>query len=97
MRGKYTAELDVQAIDITSGGIALHDNNLPLRRLGTGSSRLIVSALQHDAGLRHIALIDEIEHGLEPHRLARLLKYLKSPKDGIGAASQIFCPPIRRS
>ena len=90
VRGKYTAELDVQAINITSGGIALHDDNLPLRRLGTGSSRLIVSALQHDAGLPHIALIDEIEHGLEPHRLARLLKYLKSPKDGTGAASQIF-------
>lgn len=91
VRGKYTAELDVQAINITSGGIALHDDNLPLRRLGTGSSRLIVSALQHDAGLPHVALIDEIEHGLEPHRLARLLKHLKAPKDGVGAAaSQIF-------
>jgi putative ATP-dependent endonuclease of OLD family len=51
-----------------------------LRRLGTGSSRLIVSALQHDAGPPHIALIDEIEHALEPHRLARLLRYLQTPK-----------------
>lgn len=91
VRGKYTAELDVQGVNITSGGIALHDSNLPLRRLGTGSSRLIVSALQHDAGPPHIALIDEIEHGLEPHRLARLLKYLKTPKSGAGAVQpQIF-------
>jgi predicted ATPase len=90
-RGKYTAELDVQGVNITSGGIALHDANLPLRRLGTGSSRLIVSALQHDAGPPHIALIDEVEHGLEPHRLARLLKSLKTPKEGSGQTQpQIF-------
>jgi putative ATP-dependent endonuclease of the OLD family len=66
----------------------LHDDNLPLRRLGTGSSRLLVAALQHDAGPEHIALIDEIEHGLEPHRIARLLKYLKTPK-----GPNDFAPP----
>lgn len=92
VREKYAAELDVQGVSITAGGIALHDGKLPLRRLGTGSSRLIVSALQHDAGGSHIALIDEIEHGLEPHRIARLLKHLKSPTTGEGrvSASQIF-------
>ncbi|MET4803889.1 AAA family ATPase [Bradyrhizobium sp. LB11.1] len=91
VRGKFTAELDVQGVSITSGGIALHDGNLPLRRLGTGSSRLLVSALQHDAGPPHIAIVDEIEHGLEPHRVARLLKYSKTPKGGEGAAQpQMF-------
>ena len=92
VREKYVAELDVQGVSITAGGISLHDGKLPLRRLGTGSSRLIVSALQHDAGASHIALIDEVEHGLEPHRIARLLKYLKSPTSGEGKqhASQIF-------
>ena len=79
IRDKYVAELDVQGVSITAGGVSLHDGKLPLRRLGTGSSRLIVSALQHDAGGSHIALIDEIEHGLEPHRIARLLKYVKTP------------------
>jgi hypothetical protein len=59
--------------------IALHDGDLPLRTLGTGSSRLIVSALQHNVRGSHIALVDEIEHGLEPHRIARLLKYLLVP------------------
>lgn len=79
IRDKYAAELDVQGVSISAGGISLHDGKLPLRRLGTGSSRLIVSALQHDAGGSHIALIDEVEHGLEPHRIARLLKHLRSP------------------
>lgn len=92
VREKYAAELDVQGVSITAGGISLHDGKLPLRRLGTGSSRLIVSALQHDAGSTHIALIDEIEHGLEPHRIARLLKYLKSPTTSEAKVlpSQIF-------
>lgn len=91
VRDKYTADLDVQGVNITASGIALHDGVLPLRKLGTGSSRLIVSAFLHDAGPSHIALIDEIEHGLEPHRLARLLKHLKVPKDGKnGVQSQIF-------
>lgn len=82
VRDKFAAELDVQGVNITAGGISLHDAKLPLRRLGTGSSRLIVSALQHDAGVSHIALIDEIEHGLEPHRIARLLKFLKTADEG---------------
>lgn len=91
VRKKFRAELDVQGVSITSGGIALHDGSLPLRRLGTGSSRLLVAALQHDAGAPHIAIIDEIEHGLEPHRVARLLKYLKTPKGAAGTGQpQIF-------
>jgi putative ATP-dependent endonuclease of the OLD family len=79
VRDKYAAELDIQGALISSGGVALHDGNLPLRTLGSGSARLIVSALQHNAGGSHIALVDEVEHGLEPHRIARLLKYLSSP------------------
>jgi putative ATP-dependent endonuclease of the OLD family len=92
VREKYAAELDVQGVNITAGGISLHDGKLPLRRLGTGSSRLIVSALQHDAGGSHVTLIDEIEHGLEPHRIARLLKYLRAPLAEAGniPPSQIF-------
>lgn len=97
VRKAFTAELDIQASSITAGGVALHDGDLPLRTLGTGSSRLIVSALQHNAGGSHIALVDEIEHGLEPHRIARLLKYLLEPPPGDdgkvpagAAAPQIF-------
>ena len=78
VKDKYKAELDVQSVTVSTGGIALHDGALPLRRLGTGSARLLVSALQHEAASgSHVALIDEVEHGLEPHRIARLLKFLK--------------------
>jgi hypothetical protein len=45
IRDKYAAELDVRGVTITAGGVALHDGKVPLRRLGTGSSRLVVSAL----------------------------------------------------
>ena len=85
VRGAYTAALDVDGVNITAGGISLHDAGLPLRMLGTGSSRLIVSALQHEVGHQHISLIDEVEFGLEPHRIARLLKFLKTAPAGDGA------------
>lgn len=78
MRDSFAAELDVQGVSISTGGISLHDKQLPLRRLGTGSARLLVSALQQEAGGSQISLIDEVEHGLEPHRIARLLKELKA-------------------
>ncbi|WP_316239464.1 ATP-dependent nuclease [Bradyrhizobium sp. SZCCHNR1015] len=87
VRERYVAELDVKGVSLTAGGVSLHDGKLPLRCLGTGSSRLIVSALQHGAGSSHVALIDEIEHGLEPHRIARLLKYLASSQSESEQAS----------
>ena len=89
VRKAYAAELDVQGVSISSGGIALHDDGLPLRTLGTGSSRLIVAALQSGAQPCRVALVDEIEHGLEPHRLARLIRHLKSSRAGC-PSSQIF-------
>ena len=90
VRDEYRAELDLDGAGISSGGIALHDGQLPLRTLGAGSSRLIVAALQHGAGLSHISLIDEVEHGLEPHRIARLLKYLKTPEAAGSPPPQVF-------
>jgi len=86
----YRADLDLDASSISSGGIALHDGSLPLRRLGTGSSRLIVAALQHAAGSPNISLIDELENGLEPHRIARLLRHLKTPHENAVAPPQVF-------
>jgi putative ATP-dependent endonuclease of OLD family len=48
-------------------------------------------ARQHDVGGSHITLADEVEHGLEPHRIARLLKHLGArPVDDESATSQIF-------
>jgi putative ATP-dependent endonuclease of the OLD family len=52
---------------------------VPLRALGTGSSRLMAAGLQAKAASKvPVLLVDEIEHGSEPHRIARLLHQLGS-------------------
>ncbi|MEZ5833463.1 MAG: AAA family ATPase [Dongiaceae bacterium] len=83
LSGTISARLDVESVSVTAGGISLHEGDLPLRLLGSGSSRLLVAALQDQAGeTSPIALIDELEHGLEPHRISRFLRYLKTKHDG---------------
>ena len=75
-----SAALDPRSVNISSGAIALHDrNHVPLRALGTGSSRLLAAGLQAQVSRSvPVLLLDEVEHGLEPHRIARLLHYLGS-------------------
>lgn len=72
------ALLDAHSVSIGDGAIALHnDAGVPLRSLGTGSARLLIAGLQRMASeAATIALVDEVEYGLEPHRLARLLDSL---------------------
>jgi len=72
------ALLDAHSVSISDGDIALHSQaGIPLRSLGTGSARLLVAGLQRAAAqAATIALVDEIEYGLEPHRLMRLLDSL---------------------
>ena len=79
----YRAHLDADAISVHLGGLALHDGEMPLRRLGLGSKRMLTTGLQKQV-LRapHITLFDEVEMGLEPHRIARLVKHLKTDTAG---------------
>jgi predicted ATPase len=72
------ALLDAHSVSIGDGAIALHsDTGIPLRSLGTGSSRLLIAGLQREAANRaSIALVDEVEFGLEPHRLISFLNSL---------------------
>lgn len=72
------ALLDAHSVSIGDGAIALHDAaGIPLRSLGTGSARLLVAGLQRAAAAAAtVALVDEVEYGLEPHRLMRLLDSL---------------------
>ena len=72
------ALLDAHSVSIGDGAIALHSEaGIPLRSLGTGSGRLLVAGLQRAAAAAAtIALVDEVEYGLEPHRLMRLLDSL---------------------
>ena len=76
------ALLDAHSVSFSGGTISLHDDQgVPLKKLGLGSSRLLVAGLQNRvANVSSIALVDELEHGLEPHRITRLL-YTLGAKD----------------
>jgi hypothetical protein len=79
--GKHPkALLDAHSVSFSGGTIALHNEaGVPLRGLGTGSARLLVAGLQRRAAKEAtVILIDEVEHGLEPHRLIRLLHSIGS-------------------
>lgn len=88
--GQAQALLDAHAVSISDGAIALHDQvGVPLHALGTGSARLLTAGLQRAAAqASSIALVDEVEYGLEPHRLKRLLDSLGA-KDAV-APLQVF-------
>jgi putative ATP-dependent endonuclease of the OLD family len=72
------ALLDAHSVSFSGGTISLHSEaGVPLRGLGTGSTRLLVAGLQRKAAKQAtVILVDEIEHGLEPHRIRRLLHSL---------------------
>lgn len=69
------AMLDAHTVSFSGGTISLHDEDgVPLRGLGTGSIRLLIAGLQRKAAAQSvIIMIDELEYGLEPHRIIRLL------------------------
>jgi predicted ATP-dependent endonuclease of OLD family len=79
----YKAHLDLASINLKVGGLSLHDGEIPLRQLGLGSRRMLQCGIQK-AGLEegHITLFDELEFGLEPHRITRLIKHIREDKRG---------------
>ncbi|MBA4110327.1 MAG: hypothetical protein C0487_12120 [Leptothrix sp. (in: Bacteria)] len=79
----YKAHLDLASINLKVGGLALHDGDIPLRQLGLGSRRMLLCGIQK-MGLEegHITLFDEMEFGLEPHRITRLIKHVREDKRG---------------
>jgi len=82
------AMLDFHSVSLTGNTVCLHDESgVPLRRLGVGSARLLVAGLQRKASKQSTMLVaDELEYGLEPHRIIRLL-------DSLGAKESK--PPIQ--
>jgi len=84
----FAPALDPAAMSATAGALSLHDGCVPVRAAGLGTRRLVALAIQHSVvpdGA--ILLIDEIEHGLEPHRIRRLIRHLRSASTG-GADGQ---------
>jgi len=77
--GDLKALLDVNSVSLSHGAISLHNSDeTPLRQLGTGSARLLISGLQKSASTSDIFIVDEAEYGLEPYRISRLLNELGS-------------------
>lgn len=62
-----------------SASLVLHEGDVPLTNYGLGSRRLTSLAIQ-DLALegRSMVAIDEVEHGLDPHRLLHLVRYLRN-------------------
>jgi hypothetical protein len=74
--------LDTQSISFGVSALSLHDERqVPLRAMGLGTRRLTGLAIQKAGlGAGAVLLIDEVEYGLEPHRIRRLLKKLNEDR-----------------
>ncbi|ASY60554.1 MULTISPECIES: ATP-dependent nuclease [Sinorhizobium] len=83
------ALLDVKGVSLSGGAISLHDQDqVPMKNLGSGSTRLLVAGLQKAVGRSSIFIVDELEFGLEPYRIVRLLDSLGAKRND--ASQQIF-------
>jgi putative ATP-dependent endonuclease of the OLD family len=79
-----TPKIDIQRQSTSAGALSLHEGNVPLRNMGSGSKKLIAAAMQMKLhGGKNISLIDEIEVGLEPHRIRGLIYKLKNSRQQI--------------
>lgn len=83
------ALLDAKGVALSGGAISLHDQDqIPLKNLGSGSSRLLVAGLQRAVGRSSIFIVDEVEFGLEPYRIVRLLDSLGAKRND--QSQQVF-------
>jgi AAA domain, putative AbiEii toxin, Type IV TA system len=79
VEGSYEPGLELGRSGLSAGSIALHDDGIPLRLAGLGTRRLATLAIQKSAiSEGAIVLVDEIEHGLEPHRIIGAISHLKA-------------------
>ena len=89
VEGTYGPGLELGRSGLSSGSIALHDDGVPLRLAGLGSRRLATLALQKSAIKEGaIVLVDEIEHGLEPHRIIGAIARLKADQTQAAAMNK---------
>jgi len=76
---KFAPGLDTRQVSLGMAALTLHEGTVPVSCRGTGGRRLAALGLQK-SGVPEgaILLIDEIEHGLEPFRIRRLLQAMKN-------------------
>lgn len=67
------------SLSTASGNLALYEGAVPLSNYGLGTRRLAGVAAQQLANKgKGVILVDEVEYGLEPHRLVSLLANIKN-------------------
>ena len=91
--GEYNPALDPSSSNESAGTITLFEGRIPAKQSGLGTRRLLTLALQQNCVKDgSIQLIDEIEQGLEPHRVRHLLHalYLRLNKNSGDNKCQIF-------
>lgn len=77
-KSKFVPCLDAASLSVAAGALSLHDGKVPMRRAGLGTRRLLAVAMQREAASQSgLTIVDEFEHGLEPHRIRRLLRVLR--------------------
>lgn len=75
------------SLSSSAGVLALYEERVPLTSFGLGTRRLAGIATQQLAfAHKTILMIDEVEYGLEPHRLVYLLHHLRKS----GEVAQVF-------
>lgn len=78
LRNALVPNLDASSLSVAAGALSLHDGKVPTRRAGLGTRRLLAVAMQREAAAQSgLTIVDEFEHGLEPHRIRRLLRVLR--------------------
>jgi hypothetical protein len=85
---ELSPKVDIQRQSVGTGALSLHEDNVPLRNKGSGSKRLIGTAMQMKLhGGKNVSLIDEIEMGLEPHRTRGLIYKLRNSPQQVFATT----------
>lgn len=78
LKNALVPNLDASALSVAAGALSLHEGKVPTRRAGLGTRRLLAVAMQREAAAQSgLTIVDEFEHGLEPHRIRRLLRVLR--------------------
>lgn len=78
LQNPLVPHLDASSLSVAAGALSLHDGKVPTRRAGLGTRRLLAVAMQREAASQSgLTMVDELEQGLEPHRIRRLLRVLR--------------------
>lgn len=79
---EFNAKIDIKNSELGYSNINIYDGKVPVMANGTGTKRLMSSAMNISTlNKESIILIDELEYGLEPYRIRRLIRNLKDSKD----------------